>query len=65
MVSRVQVRDIVKVWGQDIEILVTQKSKSVWVATGIYSGETFSCEDRSPGSAAKRWQEAARYRGNG
>ena len=53
----------VEVWGKPYEISVTQRSKSVWVASGEYMGDHIQTTDRSPTSAAKRWQEAARYKG--
>ena len=54
----------VSVWGEDLEISVHQKSKSVWVASGSYMGRLLQTQDRSANTAIKRWQEAARYRGN-
>lgn len=54
----------VSVWGRPQAVTVYQKSKSVWEAVGEYMGETIRVTDRSAGSAIKRWQEAARYKGN-
>ena len=54
----------VSVWGQEIEIHVYQKSKTVWVATGTYMGEHLEVKGSSRGSALKGWIAAARYRGN-
>ncbi len=52
------------VWGHPHEVETYQKSRSVWVAAGTYHGEMISTQDRSEGSALKRWREAATYRGN-
>jgi hypothetical protein len=54
----------VDVWGKPQTVEVFQKSKSVWVASGSYLGQPVEVQDRSAGAALKRWQEAARYRGN-
>lgn len=54
----------VKVWGDTVIIEVEQRSKSVWIAYGEYLGHRFETKDRSAGSAAKRWAEAAKYRTN-
>lgn len=54
----------VMVWGKPYEISVTQRSKSVWVASGDYMGKYIQTQDRSSGTAAARWREAAQYRGN-
>ena len=57
-------KHIVKVWDEQFEITVVQKSKSVWIAAGTYMGKTVEVQGRSEGSAAAHWREAARYRGN-
>jgi hypothetical protein len=54
----------IDVWGKAVEVTVTQRSKSVWIAVGEYLGERIETKDSSKGSALKRWQEAARYKGN-
>jgi hypothetical protein len=54
----------VQVWNKPCEINVRQKSKSVWVATGTYAGETIQITESSYGAAIKRWREAATDRGN-
>ena len=54
----------VSVWGETVEISVEQRSKSVWIASGSYLGKDYQTQDRSAGSAAKRWAEAARYHTN-
>ena len=53
----------VTVWGEPIMIDVYQRSKSVWVASGEYLGHSIQTTDRSASTAAKRWQEAAKYKG--
>lgn len=55
----------VTVWGEVILIDVHQVSKSVWIASGEYMGQRFDAKDRTASTAAKRWKEAATYRGNG
>lgn len=55
----------VMVWGKPYIVTTHQKSKSVWIATGEYMGESKSVQDRSPGAAVKRWCEWAEYKGNG
>jgi hypothetical protein len=53
----------VKVWDEEQEITVYQKSKSVWVAYGVYMGKSIEVTARSDTSAINRWRETARYRG--
>ena len=53
----------VEVWGKPHDVNVSQRSKSVWVASGEYMGQQIQVTDRTATSAAKRWQEAARSRG--
>lgn len=55
----------VVVWGKPYEISVYQRSKSVWIATGDYMGQTLEVKGASETTAARRWQEAATYKGNG
>ena len=55
----------VAVWGRLQNIIVYQKSKTVWVATGKYMGEDHQAEGPTANSAAKRWQQWATYKGNG
>jgi hypothetical protein len=54
----------VEVGGQQHEVEISQPSKNVWVATGVYMGSTITMRCRSAGSALMRWREAAQYRGN-
>lgn len=53
----------VLVWGKRHTITVEKKSKTVWIADGDYMGESIHVEDRSAGTAVKRWREAATHRG--
>ena len=55
----------VQVWGQPYTITVYQKSKSVWVAVGVYMEKRVETKGATEGAAVKRWREAATYRGNG
>jgi hypothetical protein len=52
------------VWDEPHDIAVYRKSKSVWVATGDYMGKLIVVQDKSASTAAKRWREAAEYKGN-
>lgn len=54
----------VKVWDEQHEIAVNQKSKSVWIAVGEYMGERLEVKGRTEVQAVNNWQEAARYKGN-
>ena len=53
----------VKVWDQPQEVSVHQKSKTVWIAVGVYSGERIETKGRTESQALASWREAARYRG--
>ena len=53
----------VEVWGKSYTVTTRQKSKSVWVAVGVYMGESIQIEDRSKGAAIKRWKERAHSKG--
>lgn len=58
-------RDVkVRVWDQQIEISVYQKSKSVWMASGTYLGQHIEVKGASAGSATRLWVSTATYRGN-
>ncbi|MBB2964733.1 hypothetical protein [Methylobacterium sp. R2-1] len=52
------------VWQKPYMISTAQRSKSVWIASGDYEGQSIQTQDRTEGAAIKRWCEAARYRGN-
>ncbi len=54
----------VEVWGKSYTVFTHQRSKSVWIAVGEYMGKRIEVKDRSKATAIKRWQEAARYKGN-
>jgi hypothetical protein len=54
----------VEVFGKRHEITVRQKSKSVWIASGNYGGQSMQAEGASASSARDHWQEIVRYRGN-
>jgi DNA-binding beta-propeller fold protein YncE len=54
----------IQVWSRPYEVTVEQRSKSVWVASGDYQGQSIVVTDRTPTSALKRWREAAQYKGN-
>jgi hypothetical protein len=54
----------VLVWDTPCYVTVTQQSKSVWIARGEYLGKDYETKDRTPGAAAKRWAEKARYATN-
>jgi hypothetical protein len=53
----------VQVWNEPQQVTVYQKSKSVWIAVGIYMGESLEVKDRTESQALKSWREAARYKG--
>ena len=57
-------KHIVKVWDEEFEITVAQKSKTVWIAVGKYMGKMVEAKGTSESSAVAHWREAARYRGN-
>ena len=54
----------VKVWDRPYEISVHQKSKSVWIAVGVYEDQRIETQGRSESQAISSWREAARYKGN-
>jgi hypothetical protein len=58
-------REIVIVWDTQYEISVHQQSKSVWIASGTYLGETLQVKRPTYGAAIKGWRDAAQYSGNG
>lgn len=53
----------VMVWSKPYEVTTYQKSKSVWVATGEYMGESHSTTGQTEGAAIIRWREWAQYKG--
>jgi hypothetical protein len=54
----------VEVWGKRYTISVQQTSKTVWVASGEYTGKSLVVKDRSLATATRSWREAAEYMGN-
>jgi hypothetical protein len=54
----------VLVWGEQVEVDVHQRSKTVWIARGEYKGKHYECKASTPGAAAKAWADAARYHSN-
>lgn len=53
----------VKVWNEEIEVHVYQKSKTVWIATGTYMDHHIEVSRRSASAALSAWRDAAKYRG--
>lgn len=45
-------------------IAIFHPTKTVWVAVGDYIGKRVKVKGSSANVAAKRWVEAARFRGN-
>ena len=58
------VRQTVIVWGEQYELIVHQKSKSLWIARGDFDGEPLEGKGHSPSAAAGSWREQARYKSN-
>ena len=54
----------VTVWSQSHIVTVYQKSKSVWMAVGMYMDETKESKGSSAGSALAAWKDWATYKGN-
>lgn len=54
----------VKVWEKTHKITVSKKSKSVWIARGVYMGEMLEVKGRTESQAVSAWRDAARYKGN-
>lgn len=55
----------VSVYGKAFTVKVIQRSKSVWIASGEYLGESYSTQGRTDSDAATAWQRWASYKGNG
>lgn len=55
---------VVDVWGKSCGVRACQKSKSVWIASGEYMGQSLVSNGSSAQSAAAHWREAATYKGN-
>jgi Zn-finger nucleic acid-binding protein len=54
----------VVVWGEQVEVDVYQRSKTVWIARGEYNGKSYEGKASTPGAAAKAWADAAKYHSN-
>lgn len=54
----------VQVWNRPQQVSVYQRSKTVWIASGVYHGEHIETKGRTETQALATWREAARYRGN-
>jgi hypothetical protein len=52
----------VEVFGKSIEISVYQKSKTVWIAQGLYVGKAYQAQGRTEPRAASAWARAVAYR---
>lgn len=52
---------LVEVWGKQVEITVSQRSKSVWTATGEYLGKRYEGKGATENAAVASWKETARY----
>jgi len=54
----------VKVWGKPHEVVVYQKSQTVWIAVADYMGQRFEAKGKSWRSALTAWRRVAEFRGN-
>jgi hypothetical protein len=57
-------RYTVNVWGKRYEVRTHRLSKSVWIASGDYEGDSIQGKASTEGAAVIRWRETAQYRGN-
>jgi hypothetical protein len=64
MIGRVYERSVA-VWGRLQNIIVYQKSKTVWVAAGKYMGEDHQAQGPNANTAAQGWQQWATYKAKG
>ena len=53
--------DYATVWGEEYEIRVWQKSKTVWIASGKYMEKSVTAQDRSRNTACAAWANAAKH----
>lgn len=44
------------VWGKPHQVTVEQRSKSVWIASGDYMGQSHQTTGRSATQAANQWK---------
>lgn len=56
-------KHIVLVWGRPQEVSANRKSKTVWIASGEYMGETIVERGPSEAAAVMHWRKAAEYKG--
>ena len=54
----------VEVWGRPQIVSLYKKSKSVWIASGVYMEMSVTVKGRSAGAAVALWRQTASYRGN-
>ena len=54
----------VSVWGKPHKVTVYPKSKSVWIATGNYMGQSVEGKGSTERAALRAWHDAACSRGN-
>jgi hypothetical protein len=55
-------RHQVNIIGEDCTVTVSQRSKTVWEASGSIEGQYLMVKDRSANTALSAWIAAARYR---
>jgi hypothetical protein len=62
----VMMKRVVKVWDgeEPCEITVVQKSKSVWIAVGMYLGKEVRVQGRTANNASALWRDKAHYNSN-
>ncbi len=51
------------VWGEPHDVTTYRKSKTVWICSGEYNGESYIIQDQTEGASVKRWREWAQYKG--
>jgi len=61
--KHIVMKHTVMVWSEPQEVIVHQKSKSVWIAVGSYLGKSIETKGATEGAALIRWREAAEYKG--
>lgn len=52
----------VNAYPETCQVHTYQRSKSVWIATGTFQGETLQQTGRSEGAALARWKDVAEWR---
>lgn len=53
---------IVKAYPETCEVSVTQRRKTVWVASGMFRGELLVVKGRSERTALRDWIDIAEFR---